>query len=405
MALNTDPTQRLDRSAKLLLLESGLFAVATALSGTFVNVFLWKIGNDWIMIALYNLMHYLSGAATFVLAGWLAKKIDRIIIIRLGVAFLSVFYLTVFWLGERAAGNHLFLGVLLGIGSGFFWLSFNVLYFEITERDNRDLFNGINGLIGSLAGIAAPFTSGWIISGMGESVGYRVIFAMSLGIFVLAVLVSFLFKGRRAPGSYRVTDVLGRSGVGDWKWVSVAMTAQGVREGVFTFLISVLFFVTVKSEWQLGIFFTVSSLTSMISFYLAGKFIRPRRRNGFILLGTLMMGLVVLPYAFFGTDWSIWVLGVGASFFYPFYMSPTMSTVFDVIGQTEESVRLRVEFVVARELFLAAGRAIGILLFIGWVGKSAELAHIRWFVLMVGFVQLLGWWAIRHIPLRQDASA
>jgi YQGE family putative transporter len=180
------------------------------------------------------------------------------------------------------------------------------------------------------------------------------------------------------------------------------MAAQGVREGSFAFLLSLLFFLTVKSEWKLGIFFTVSSLVSMISYYVAGRFIRPSRRNGFILLGTVMMGLVVLPFVFFIKDWTMWIFGVGAALFYPFYMSPLMSTVFDVIGATEESARLRVEYVVARELFLGAGRIAGILLFIWWAGRSSELDHIRWFVLMVGFVQILVWWSIRHIPAERS---
>src|SRR3954449_6437713 len=127
-------TDRLDREAWLLLLMSGLFAIASALSSSFVNIYLWKIKNDWILISWFNTIHYGSAAATFVFAGWMTKQIERVIAIRLGVAGLSIFYLSVLWLGTKAVDYIFWLGIMMGLGSGFFWLAFNVLYFEITEK-------------------------------------------------------------------------------------------------------------------------------------------------------------------------------------------------------------------------------------------------------------------------------
>lgn len=50
--------------------------------------------------------------------------------------------------------DHLFfLGGLLGVGYGFYWLAFNVLTFEITEPNTRDLFNGLLGAMTSVAGM------------------------------------------------------------------------------------------------------------------------------------------------------------------------------------------------------------------------------------------------------------
>lgn len=392
---------RLDREAWLLLLTSSLFSIATSLSSTFVNVYLFKIENDWMLISLFNVIHYLTAGATFIMGGWLAKKFDRIVAIRMGVAVLAVFYLSVWWLGVHSVSYVVLLGIVIGLGAGFYWLAYNVMYFEITEKDNRDIFNGVNGLCTSIAGIAAPFLSGIIISRMGEFQGYRVIFGISLSIFLCAVLVSFLFKARRARGYYRLGSILSlvKQKKAYWYWVNLAMIGQGLREGIFAFLLGLLFFIIVKSELALGSFFTFSSSVSCLSFYIVSRYMRPDLRYHFMFIGVIMMGLAAFPFAFHINDWTIWILGVGSALFYPLYMSPLTSTVFDVIGETNETAKLRVEYVVARELALSTGRIAGILLFMCWIQYSTDIRHIRWFVLIISFIQILSWFAIRHIPV------
>src|SRR5690606_32227044 len=96
---------------------------------------------------------------TFIIAGKWAKKVDRVIVLRLGVTFLSLFFMTVLLVGDNAAKFNIMLGSILGIGYGFYWLAFNVLTFEITEPENRDFFNGFFGLLQSFGGMVGPFSA------------------------------------------------------------------------------------------------------------------------------------------------------------------------------------------------------------------------------------------------------
>jgi MFS transporter, YQGE family, putative transporter len=399
-------TGRLDRAAWLLLLVSGLVAIATALSGSFVNVYLWKIKHKWSLIAQFHLIHFLVSSLTFLLVGWLMKRMDRVVAMRLGMVFLFLFYLTVLLLGMRSVYHVIILGTLLGLGAGFFWLAYNVLYFEITEKENRDRFNGVNGLIYSISGMVAPLLSGLVITRVDHFTGYRIIFAISLLVFVVAVLVSFLFKQRSARGEYGLIHVLRRIKEPNhhWCWVNLAMIAQGLREGVFTFLIGLLVYIITKSELTLGAFFTISSLASMVSFYWIGRFLETKDRNRYLFIGGLMMGLVGVPFVLLLNSWTVFVLGIGIALFYPLYMVPLTSTVFDVIGENRENVELRVEYVVARELALNLGRIMGILLFMGWVAISSDLQHMRWLILLLGFVQLFTWLSIRQVPILQNPA-
>src|SRR5699024_2413739 len=85
----------INRDLILLLVLGGLYSLGIFLSNTFVNVYLCKQSGDYITIAMYNLAIYLFQPITFVIAGKLAKKVDRVIVLRLGVIFLSLFFLSV----------------------------------------------------------------------------------------------------------------------------------------------------------------------------------------------------------------------------------------------------------------------------------------------------------------------
>ncbi|SDW67571.1 MFS transporter, YQGE family, putative transporter [Marininema mesophilum] len=397
-------TNRLDRSAWLLLMISGLFAVSTALSNIFVNVYFWKIKNDFGIIGQFNTANYLWMAITFIFAGRLAKQVDRVITIRIGVVLLAAFYLSVLLMGKDAVNHVFFLGSFLGIGSGFFWLSFNVLYFEITEKYNRDIFNGFSGLFTSLSGIIAPSVSGWIITRINHFTGYRIIFTLSLLVFLAAVAVSFMLQRRSASGRYRLFDVLKlcRKRENHWFWVNLSMIGQGMREGLFGFLTSLLFYVATRDELALGSYLTVSSFFGLLSYFIVGRYMRIRWRDESILFGTVMLGIVSLPLLWDINAWTLAILGVGSAFFYPIYMVPLTSAVFDVIGETQETAKYRVEYVVARELALNTGRLFAVLVFLWWVIYMPTMVQLRWLVVPFSFVQMFTWLMIRKVPLLEQ---
>jgi YQGE family putative transporter len=390
----------LDRESRLLLILSGLYAIATVLSGMFVNVYLWKIKRDIFLIGWFHLAQYVCVGLTSIFAGWMVKRVDRVVSIRLGVSVQAIFYSSVLFLGEKAPMHVLWLGALLGIGMGFFWLGYYLLYFEITERHNRDRYNGLNGLLSSLAGIIAPFVSGLIITRVDKLVGYQLIFALALGIFIAAVAISFFLKYREARGEFGFRKVIRQAlqRGNAWANVSKGMIGHGLREGVFHFLIGLVVFIITKNELTLGTYFTVTYLVLMIAYALLHKLIKPSNRLRMMLIGAVMMGICFIPFVFFPNQTTIFVYGVGVSFFFPFYFAPLTAMVFDLIGENRQAVTNRVEYVVLREVSLNLGRAMGMLLMLCWLWLVPDPFDLRWFLFGLGFVQIYTWFALRRIP-------
>lgn len=399
------PKGKLDRQTILLLVVSGLFSAANALSGTFVGVYLWKARNDFALIGWFTLATHAAMALTFWLAGKWVKEHNKMNCLRAGVMVSASFYMMVLWLGSGSILYVGWLGMLQGIAFGLFWVAFNVVYFEATNPDNRDRFNGWAGLLGSGAGIIAPWISGFLIVRMSGASGYRLIFSISLGIYLLGVIISFFLKKRKVEGVYDWGFPVSCLKQKDtpWRRVSLALVAQGLREGVFGFMIGLMVYIYTASEAGLGNFVLITSSVAFVSYWAAGKWLKPRYRRAAMLVGAVVIVAVILPFFWTINAVTLYIFGVGSSLFFPLYTIPMVSTVFDLIGGNETSAKQREEYVVLRELCLNTGRMIGTVIFIIVVSWSTTSLALSGLLFFIGSSSLVSWAFMRkQLPLRHS---
>lgn len=355
----------INRDLLLLLSVGGLYSLSIALSNTFVNIYLWKQSGQFVDLAIYNLASVIFEPAAFLLAGWWAKKIDRVIILRLGIVFLAAFYLIVLAAGDVASANLVMLGSVLGVGSGFYWLAFNVLTFEVTEPETRDFFNGFLGVLASLAGMVGPVVAGFVISKLQDNIGYNMIFSLSLGLFLFAVVMSFLLKRREAHGRFLLKKIWDeRNHDKDWRNITNAHFFQGIREGIYVFIVSVFVFITTESELALGTFGLLNSAVSFVAYYLAARLIKKNTRKKAIFYGGMLLYSSLFLILFTMSYPSLLLYGVAISIGYPLVLVPYISMTYDVIGKARNARKARIEYIVIRELFLNFGRICSILIFL-----------------------------------------
>lgn len=391
----------IQRDLLLLLMIGGLYSLGIFLSNTFVNVYLWKQSGEYHTIAIYNLAIYIAQPLIFVLAGKLAKKIERIIVLRLGVIFLSLFFLSVLLIGEKVGTYNYILGTLLGIGYGFYWLAFNVLTFEITEPDTRDFFNGFLGMLQSFGGMIGPLLAGIVIAKMSKNSGYTVIFTVSFILFVCAVIFSFFLKRRQADGKFELIKVVKERHVNkNWQRIIYSHVFQGLREGMFLFVITIWVYVVTKSEFSLGIFNFVLSGVSIVFYFISIKFIKSHLRKKAILYGGILLYLAIYIIIFKMTYLHLLIYAVVIGIAHPIINVPYVSMTYDVIGRARFAKELRVEYIVVRELFVNLGRVISILIFIAFITIYEAEKVIPLLIIIFGAGHLFVYPLIKNIHLR-----
>ena len=389
----------LGKQSILLLGVNGLFALAGALSGTFLNVFLWKSRPDYAMLGWFTVSQQLAIGITFWLAGKWVKEHNKMSALRLGITLSGIFYMLVLWTGASAVDWIWPLGLLLGCALGLFWIAFNVVYFEITDRNNRDLFNGWVGLLGSMTGIIGPWFSGLIISRMVDNTGYRLIFTVSLVIYIIAVIFSFFLKKRKVSGTYRWSEPIRQLSVAKspWRPLAMGLIAQGAREGVFAFLIALLVYLATTQEYKLGQFSLITSAVALASYWAAGKWFKPEYRSKGMLTGSILLLVVLFPLLWKVTYGTLLFMGIGSAIAMPLYILPMISAGFDMMGTSGENVEKRVELVVLRELCLMTGRLFGLSVFMITVVNSPSTAMLVWLIIILGAFPFIGWMFMRRL--------
>ncbi|MDF1508353.1 MFS transporter [Robertmurraya sp. DFI.2.37] len=390
----------LTRDLSLLLMIGGLYSLSIALSNTFVNIYLWKQSGEFRDLGMYNLAVVVLQPITFILAGRWAKKIDRVIVLRIGVIFLALFYLTVLIIGTAASKYLLLLGGLLGVGYGFYWLAYNVLTFEITEPETRDFFNGFLGILSSVGGMIGPIAAGFIIAKMEKFLGYSIVFGISLGLFSLAVMLSFSLKRRPAKGKYYFVRILQERKLNkNWQLINHAHFFQGFREGTFAFIISVFVFIATGSELSLGTFGLINSGVAFVAYYFVSRMIKKEMRKRAILIGGIILYLSIFIIVFDPTYVKLLIYAGVIAVAYPLLLVPYMSMTYDVIGRGWKAAEMRIEYIVVKEIFLNAGRVISILLFLLGIAFYDPDKVIPFLLLLLGAGHTLIYFFIRKVKL------
>ena len=109
--------------------------------------------------------------------------------------------------------------------------------------------------------------------------GYTVIFFLSLVLFAIAVVLSFLSK-RECEGRYEIVQVLKERRIDkNWGKITRAHFFQGLREGTFIFVISVYVYLATNSEFALGKYSLVNSAVSFVCYYLVARMLKKEWRK------------------------------------------------------------------------------------------------------------------------------
>ncbi|WP_158735098.1 MFS transporter [Alteribacillus sp. YIM 98480] len=385
----------------ILLVIGGLYAISISLSNTFVNIYLWKQSGEVSDIALYQLASVTTQPVAFLLAGYISKKADRIISLRLGVFILTAFYLTVLFAGESAETILLLLGALLGMGFGFYWLGYNVLTFEITEPDTRDFFNGFAGLLTSFAGMIGPISAGAIITWMPDTKGYKMIFFISFFLFIMAVLLSLKMKHRHAEGPLKIPAAakeIKRNTA--WRKILYSHFIQGLREGIFVFIIVLWVYMATNSELALGSYGFVTSAVSFAGYFLISRFLKPSRRKKAIFIGGILLFGAVFLIVFNPSYPLLMTYGVIVSAAYPMLLVPYVSLTYDVLGKASSAGPLRIEYLITKEWFINGGRAVSILLLLLGISLFDEKQIIPILMVICGSGHFFIYFVIKGIDTR-----
>jgi YQGE family putative transporter len=377
----------LSKTAKIFLAVLCISGVASSISTIFINVYLYKLSGDIYEVALFNFVSYVVWIPSFLFAGWFSKKSDRKMGIVIGIFFQILFYLLILLLGESSSEWTVLLGATFGIGSGFFWLSVNVLSVDFTNQSNRKWFNGVNGMSAAFSQMTGPLAAGWIVEWFNKFSGYYVIFSLSLCLFLLSIGLTSFLPGQKGDSSFQWSSLISTYRSTEWRRLSYVFSTLAFRDGVLSFMIWIWIFLVTGSEGLLGNYAFLMTVLSVVTFYIVGRFGRETRNWRSVVLASFLFSLAISLLVFDVNYITLLIYGVAAGVCIPVFEVPFNTLSLNSISNFDQNGKLRVEMVVSREMALSFGRIPsvgGFMLVLGPGKNDGLLAGFMAFVILVG---------------------
>ncbi|WP_062051650.1 MFS transporter [Bacillus sp. JCM 19034] len=310
----------------------------------------------------------------------------------IGGGLQVLFYLLILFLAEKSIEWIHLLGLCFGIGSGFYWLSVNVLSVDLTNQENRTWFNGVNGLFGSLSQMIGPFMAGILVSKLPNLTGYKVIFMLSLLLFIVTIVLSMLLPVIRLKNRFQWKKMYQVNRNKEWRQLTYAFMGLAFRDGVLSFVILLWVFVVTSSEAIVGNFAFLTTLLSVITYYVVGKFTKNTSQKWLLVIGNIGLSAAIFSLIIDVNWFVLLIYGIISAICIPLFEVPFNTMSLNNIANLDENGLTRVELVTSREIALSAGRITSVgLLVIVYSSLQSELL-LQYFlgvVIVVGMTPLL----------------
>lgn len=389
---------RLGPGARTAIAVNTIFVLAESLSGVYVNLFLFQVGESLVTIGWYHLYQYVGLLLGFLIAGQWAEMRDRTVALRIGIVLEAAFFLLILTLGERASELVGPLGLILGIGAGFHWLGVHTLAFDLTTDDDRDRFHALATTWLSAVVMLAPFIAGILIARLPGLLGYRVVFGLSLALMAVALFGSFRLHVKPSDGVFSLRDAL--YGRANPRWYSLLWieTWIGVRDGVFVFLVGIVLFATTGSELVVGTFALVGGVITVVMSWVVGARVTPKTRWRPLTVGFFLTCASAVPLAVQLNALGVLLYTLIEAVFSPMYDIPFESLSHRVLEEDPNVRHMRVEYLVAREIPLNLGRLLGVVSFlVAAPYLEANLSVMALYVGVIGLAPIFTWRAHQRI--------
>ena len=392
----------LDRRAGTMVLVHGAYTAANLLAGAFLSIFLWRASHDLAPIALYSGLCALMIPAAFVANGLGFRGIGAGASIRLGLFGCGCSYLVILLLGRDAPHWVVLLGLLRGLAEGFYWSGFHLVTYDTTSDSDRDRYFGTQATASLFLTATLPPAAGAIIvAGTrvgGTYRGYQLVFALSAVVLMAAmVLAGRLPSAARQRLSLRRVATLARRNP-DWRWVTRARLADGFTGSLIGLVLTILMFLVLKNEQQVGNFNGLMGLLGVgISLALAA-FMKPRHRIACALVGGSLLVLSTFLLPLYLTAWAIVGFGLLRAIGGPLHGNALAPVALQVIDRDPAATTMRYDYIVHQELCLGIGRVLSIGCFLLLVAPMNQMLLARIVVVVAGAAPILIWAAFARIP-------
>ena len=362
-------TIALNKQEVKMIIINGTYAMASAMTAVFVNVYLYKFTGSLVTMTAYAMVRFGFFPIAFTVGARIGRKFRLSLTMTAGL-LLIVLGLTVLLtlrekIGELGYAIYI-IGMIFGMGEGFFWLSTVSLNQLVSTKESRGKYLGFMGMFNGLTNIIAPLMAAQIVAwSPNDTEGYLRIFQLVIVLYLIIAYLASTIRVISQKGKFTVLDKVFQTKDKQWAYIFNSHLLFGVRDSLVLMLTGLLIYrATGGSGSTYGRLLAVFAMISIASFYVSGKIITRQNRLKMYQFGALFTAISTIILVLFPTTAGAIAFGILASLVAPFYVLPfqiiTMNATSDYM---DENI---MGHIISKEIGITSGRLLGMLTIIAF---------------------------------------
>lgn len=357
--------------------------------GPFLTAYFIKTSKSSINdISIYYIFSYLLLAIGTCVVARLIKNKFRIGMFRIGVVFNFIYILSIIILKENIV-NHLgLISILYGLSASVYWFPYNLFVINKVDNSNRTKFTVKMQIASSITGIVCPILLGSFIS----VTNYELTAIIILIISLIQIIFSFLLtkdKDTNLPEFSLLKTWKELKHNKQIKKMSLVefFIGMNVSSGALATLITIVIFNSFKTNMNLGIITSLTTVLSIIFVHLYGKRYKNKNDKNIILLSSILPIISLIFLLLCKNNITIIIYNIFYVVFTAILSLTREIRLYNIADSKIVNKDIQCEFFAIREIILNLGRIFSfILLLIAGIIGSEQVLNIVMIVLTLSIL-------------------
>ena len=345
--------------------------------GPFLTAYFIKTSQESIIdLSIYYIFSYILLAISSFIVASIIKNKFRMGMFRIGI-ILNFFYIMSIIILKEEIINHLgLISILYGISSSAYWFPYNLFVINKIDNNYRTEYTVKSKIISSIIGVLCPIILGSIIT----VTNYELTAIIILFISLIQIILSFIltsekendlpkFNLKKTWNKLKNNKQIRRMSIVEF------FIGMNVSDGALEILMTILIFNSFKTNMNLGIITSITTILSMIFVDIYGKIYKKRNDKNIIIISSILPVVSVLTLLLWRNNVTVIIYNVCYVIFTALLTLTREIRLFNLSDSYIVRKENQSEFFAIREGILNCGRIVGylMLLFAGISGSQVIL--------------------------------
>ncbi len=363
----------------IIILINAMKKIMVVFLGPFLTAYFIKTSQESIIdLSIYYIFSYILLAIGIFIVASIIKNKFRIGMFRIGVILNFFYIMSIIILKEKIINNLWLISILYGISSSAYWFPYNLFVINKIDNNTRTEYTVKTKIVSSIVGVLCPILLGSIIT----VTNYELTAVIILFISLIQIILSFMLTPEQENNLPRFNLKNTWNKLKNNKQIRKTFIVEffigmNVSDGALEVLMTILIFNSFKTNMNLGIITSITTVLSMIFIHAYGKLYKNKDDKKMIIISSILPVISVLILLICKNNITIIIYNVCYVIFTSLLTLTREIRLFNLSDSYIVDKNNQSEFFALREGMLNCGRVFGyLMLLVAGLSRSQVTLNI-----------------------------